>query len=101
MSELPPENLDDGAGDGAEDWADEQHVADLFSGPESKSLHDRLQSRIDDAARGPDRLSRAGHNGGDPFAELKSRVHHACIRRLGPELFRSDVPQKDLTDRVQ
>jgi pilus assembly protein CpaF len=97
MSELPPESLDDGG----EDWADEQPVADLFTSPDSKSLHDRLQSRIDDAARGPDRLSRASSNGGDPFAELKTRVHHACIRRLGPELFRGDVAQKDLTDRVQ
>jgi hypothetical protein len=24
---------------------------------------------------------------GDPYAELKTRVHHACIAKLGPHLF--------------
>jgi pilus assembly protein CpaF len=48
-------------------------------------LHDRL--RID----GPD-----GAEGAvaelvvDPYADLKARVHHACIAKLGPELFRQD-----------
>jgi len=27
----------------------------------------------------------------DPYAELKTRVHHACIARLGPELFASET----------
>ena len=35
----------------------------------------------------------------DPYAELKSRVHHACIARLGPELFSSES-NEDLTERV-
>jgi pilus assembly protein CpaF len=34
----------------------------------------------------------------DPYAELKVAVHHACIAKLGPELFNAD-PQ-DLNDRV-
>src|SRR4051794_3467088 len=34
----------------------------------------------------------------DPYAELKAAVHHACIAKLGPELFNDD-PQ-DLNDRV-
>jgi hypothetical protein len=23
----------------------------------------------------------------DPYAELKTRIHHACIAKLGPQLF--------------
>jgi pilus assembly protein CpaF len=64
-----------------------------------------------------DRLSRQGEGGNgtltvlpnthaaaaalaeDPYAELKARVHHQCIAKLGPELFRSDTSD-DLTDQV-
>ena len=56
-------------------------------------LHDRL-SRIDHAAvadGGP-------HESTDPYAELKAAVHHACIAKLGPELFNEDP--SDLADRV-
>ena len=34
----------------------------------------------------------------DPYAELKAKVHHACIAKLGPELFKQDP--EDLSDRV-
>ena len=34
----------------------------------------------------------------DPYAELKTAVHHACIAKLGPELFNEDPA--DLGDRV-
>jgi pilus assembly protein CpaF len=34
----------------------------------------------------------------DPYAELKSRIHHACIAKLGPELFRQDP--SELGDHV-
>jgi pilus assembly protein CpaF len=64
-----------------------------------------------------DRLSRQGEVGGtlsvvpnsqapalsaiaeDPYADLKARVHHQCIAKLGPELFRGDT-NNDLTDQV-
>jgi pilus assembly protein CpaF len=36
---------------------------------------------------------------GDPYAELKARVHHQCIAKLGPELFRQDSSE-DLADQV-
>ncbi|MGH2936332.1 MAG: CpaF family protein [Gaiellaceae bacterium] len=55
-----------------------------------------------------DRLSRAGESSyatdepqgpaPDPYAELKAKVHHACIAKLGPELFREGA--SDLNDRV-
>jgi pilus assembly protein CpaF len=35
----------------------------------------------------------------DPYGELKTRIHHACIAKLGPELFKRD-PGEDLTERV-
>jgi pilus assembly protein CpaF len=35
----------------------------------------------------------------DPYAELKTRVHHACIERLGAELFKRESTE-DLSERV-
>jgi pilus assembly protein CpaF len=35
----------------------------------------------------------------DPYAELKTRIHHACIERLGAELFKRES-NEDLSDRV-
>ena len=35
----------------------------------------------------------------DPYAELKTRVHHACIAKLGPQLFSNDATG-DLTEQV-
>src|SRR5437762_5062211 len=63
-----------------------------------------------------DRLTRQGENGAalavapnghgpvaqptvDPYAELKARIHHACIAKLGPELFNQDSTE-ELSDRV-
>jgi pilus assembly protein CpaF len=34
----------------------------------------------------------------DPYAELKARVHHACIAKLGPELFKQE--ESELSDHV-
>jgi pilus assembly protein CpaF len=34
----------------------------------------------------------------DPYGELKARIHHQCIAKLGPELYKQD--SDDLTDRV-
>jgi pilus assembly protein CpaF len=71
-------------------------------------LHDRLRTssngggaaeatvtRIESAARDAQPETRSV----DPYAELKTRVHHACIAKLGPELF-SSQSNEDLTDRV-
>jgi pilus assembly protein CpaF len=58
-------------------------------------LHDRI-------ARNGEFLN--GSEGGandvlvDPYAELKARVHHACIAKLGPELFKQD--ETELGDHV-
>ena len=35
----------------------------------------------------------------DPYAELKTRIHHAVIAKLGPELFKSNSAE-DLSERV-
>src|SRR6478672_8835046 len=34
----------------------------------------------------------------DPYAELKARIHHQCIAKLGPERYKQD--SDDLSDRV-
>src|SRR3954454_6306210 len=34
----------------------------------------------------------------DSYAELKARIHHQCIAKLGPELYKQD--SDDLSDRV-
>jgi pilus assembly protein CpaF len=36
---------------------------------------------------------------GDPYAELKTRIHHACISSLGPELFKPGSDE-DLAEKV-
>src|SRR5439155_20852574 len=35
----------------------------------------------------------------DPYAELKTRIHHACTATLGPELFATE-PTEDVSERV-
>src|SRR5439155_16356957 len=35
----------------------------------------------------------------DPYAELKTRVHHACIAKLGPQLFTTGTSE-NLSERV-
>src|SRR5678816_4006073 len=37
--------------------------------------------------------------GQDPYAELKTRIHHACIATLGAELFKREATG-DLNERV-
>jgi pilus assembly protein CpaF len=43
--------------------------------------------------------SPAGDRAVDPYAELKSNIHHAVIAKLGPELFKRESAE-DLSDRV-
>jgi pilus assembly protein CpaF len=70
-------------------------------------LHDRLKTN----GNGNGALATAellGHPSGevaqdsaahDPYAELKTRIHHACIQTLGAELFKREATG-DLTERV-
>ncbi|HZQ88711.1 MAG TPA: CpaF family protein [Gaiellaceae bacterium] len=58
-------------------------------------LHDRLARTSDGAIAVVDALAEVKV---DPYAELKARVHHACIAKLGPELFVEEAA--DLNDRV-
>ncbi len=71
-------------------------------------LHDRLKgptSAVDVALQEPVSLAsrespRARSRAqADPYAELKTRIHHACIARLGPELFAAETTE-DLSERV-
>src|SRR5437868_14287511 len=57
-------------------------------------LHDRLAKTEAPAGAEAARPAAAV----DPYAELKARVHHACIAKLGPELFKQD--ESELGDHV-
>ena len=52
-------------------------------------------------ARTPGQQAPAGGDPGasDPYAELKTRIHHAVIAKLGPELFKRETGE-DLSERV-
>jgi pilus assembly protein CpaF len=71
-------------------------------------LHDRLKTSNGASAAtaesllgGPAALEaapdRAAH---DPYGELKTRIHHACIATLGAELFKRESSAGDLNERV-
>jgi pilus assembly protein CpaF len=66
-------------------------------------LHDRLARQGDNGAtltvvqNGQAAAARSG--AADPYAELKARIHHACIAKLGPELFKEDTSE-DIADHV-
>jgi pilus assembly protein CpaF len=70
-------------------------------------LHDRLKVQQDngvaavsvDALARPVPLEDAQERTVDPYAELKTRIHHACIAKLGPELFKRETTE-DLSERV-
>src|SRR5947199_9613001 len=71
-------------------------------------LHDRIKGQQDGngvAIVSGDALARqvapedAQERTVDPYAELKTRIHHACIAKLGPELFKRETTD-DLTERV-
>src|SRR6266513_909530 len=76
-------------------------------------LHDRIKNQGTTNGSGPatveypDALAAQGHQHAgeavdrstDPYAELKTRIHHACIAKLGPELFKRETTE-DLAERV-
>ena len=73
-------------------------------------LHDRLQKQNGNGAGGtvaerPTALTGpvtppVVENGSvDPYGELKTKIHHAVIAKLGPELFRRETSE-DLSERV-
>ena len=57
-------------------------------------LHDRLSRTVEGTHVAAD----AATERLDPYAELKAAVHHACIAKLGPELFKAEAD--DLAERV-
>jgi pilus assembly protein CpaF len=77
-------------------------------------LHDRLHRQngstpgiTGDAldALGGAQTEQAERRPADPYAELKTRIHHACIAKLGPQLFsagkaENGAPVEDLADKV-
>jgi pilus assembly protein CpaF len=72
------------------------------------SLQSRLQSaRPDDQRDNPQEAQRdfsgpatAATGSADPFAELKTRIHHDIITRIGPRLFNATADDHELSERV-
>jgi pilus assembly protein CpaF len=72
-------------------------------------LHDRLKGGSGNGAGADESLAPSANasvsqqqperTAVDPYAELKTRVHHACIAKLGPELFTAETTG-DLSERV-
>src|SRR5215510_7962244 len=71
-------------------------------------LHDRIKGGDGDAANEEQPTALAAspaigeapqENPADPYAELKTRVHHACIAKLGPHLFTTETSE-NLSERV-
>src|SRR5215210_6319686 len=72
-------------------------------------LHDRLNTKdgavpdippvTSQSAQTPPHIRVAEKAPSDPYAELKTRIHHACIAKLGPELFKREASE-DITERV-
>src|SRR5881398_2276987 len=68
-------------------------------------LHDRLKSTNGAAAvatvdsTGAMAAPVTRESAVDPYAELKTRIHHACIGALGAELFKNQTPE-DISERV-
>ncbi len=70
-------------------------------------LHDRLAAKqtTNGAADAPSTRigvvvhERAAPSIHDPYADLKTKVHHACIAKIGPELFKQQTAA-DLSERV-
>src|SRR5919202_5984923 len=68
-------------------------------------LHDRIKSGNGSGATVVDLIGQPQHEQPaervalDPYAELKTRIHHACIDKLGPQLFTTET-NEDLSERV-
>jgi pilus assembly protein CpaF len=67
-------------------------------------LHDRLSRNgtvatfdLPSSGHGPEQNTPV--RASDPYAELKTRIHHACIAQLGAELFKQEA-NEDLSERV-
>jgi pilus assembly protein CpaF len=74
-------------------------------------LHDRIKNETN-GATGPEEQPtalaansaigeqpRSEGSAADPYGELKTRVHHACIAKLGPSLFTTETSE-NLSERV-
>jgi pilus assembly protein CpaF len=69
-------------------------------------LHDRINKQGGAATLDPlaaisptNESATETRKGGDPYAELKTRIHHECIAKLGAELFKQSSDE-DLNERV-
>ena len=80
-------------------------------GRRAMGLHDRLKTNpngngsatatAEPTRTGGSPMVRVVESGpSDPYAELKARIHHACISKLGPEVFNKASSAEELDDLV-
>ena len=73
-------------------------------------LHDRIKTQTENGAAPVAVVDRSAPQPGtqlaeptktsaDPYGDLKTKIHHACIAKLGPELFRGER-SGNLSERV-
>jgi pilus assembly protein CpaF len=74
-------------------------------------LHDRIKNETNGGAAPEEQQialatnpaigeqQRSEGSAADPYGELKTRVHHACIAKLGPQLFTTETSE-NLSERV-
>jgi hypothetical protein len=65
----------------------------------ASTVAERPAALVGPVTHSPQQVQAADKGRGDPYAELKSAIHHAVIAKLGPELFKRETSE-DLSERV-
>jgi pilus assembly protein CpaF len=65
----------------------------------ASTVAERPAALVGPVTNSPQQVKAADKGRGDPYAELKSAIHHAVIAKLGPELFKRETSE-DLSERV-
>src|SRR5919199_4652455 len=72
---------------------------DRIHGGNGASTGQGLAESVDALAPQPQHREEKAEKPSDPYAELKTRVHHACIAKLGPQLYATET-NADLNEQV-
>jgi pilus assembly protein CpaF len=67
---------------------------DRIKGQNGQPGEDGLEQPLALAGAQPQQREEGPSTASDPYAELKTRVHHACIAKLGPQLFTTETNEE-------
>ncbi len=105
----PSEAEELAAGPDGDAAAAESQAVELFA-RDVRSLQARIKSASDGAVRkGPGMAANPASGRSERvreptspgfYSELKMRIHHACVTKLGPVVFRQDIAYEELSKRV-